>query len=105
MEKYVYFFGGGKADGNGTMKDVLGGKGSGLAEMTNAGLPVPPDLPLSRRRAGSISITRTRPPLKSSLKKMRRWLDWRPCWARNSAKSRIRCWFRSAPAPNFPCPE
>jgi pyruvate,orthophosphate dikinase len=42
MEKYVYSFGGGKADGNGEMKDVLGGKGSGLAEMTNAGLPVPP---------------------------------------------------------------
>jgi pyruvate, orthophosphate dikinase len=42
MEKYVYFFGDGKADGNGAMKDVLGGKGAGLAEMTNAGLPVPP---------------------------------------------------------------
>jgi len=40
--KYVYFFGNGKAEGNRTMKDVLGGKGSGLAEMTNAGLPVPP---------------------------------------------------------------
>ena len=40
--KYVYFFGAGKADGNGKMKDVLGGKGAGLAEMTNAGLPVPP---------------------------------------------------------------
>src|SRR3989454_3154781 len=40
--KYVFFFGGGKADGNGKMKDVLGGKGAGLAEMTNAGLPVPP---------------------------------------------------------------
>jgi pyruvate,orthophosphate dikinase len=40
--KYVYFFGGGSADGNGRMKDVLGGKGAGLAEMTNAGLPVPP---------------------------------------------------------------
>src|ERR1700719_4161182 len=40
--QYVYFFGGGKADGNGKMKDVLGGKGAGLAEMTNAGLPVPP---------------------------------------------------------------
>ena len=39
---YVYFFGGGAADGNGRMKDVLGGKGAGLAEMTNAGLPVPP---------------------------------------------------------------
>ncbi|HEY5027129.1 MAG TPA: pyruvate, phosphate dikinase, partial [Candidatus Angelobacter sp.] len=40
--KYVYFFGGGKADGHGRMKDILGGKGAGLAEMTNAGLPVPP---------------------------------------------------------------
>ena len=40
--KYAYFFGGGKADGDGKMKDVLGGKGAGLAEMTNAGLPVPP---------------------------------------------------------------
>ncbi len=38
----MYFFGGGKADGDRTMKDLLGGKGSGLAEMTNAGLPVPP---------------------------------------------------------------
>jgi pyruvate,orthophosphate dikinase len=40
--KYVFFFGAGKAEGNGKMKDVLGGKGAGLAEMTNAGLPVPP---------------------------------------------------------------
>jgi pyruvate,orthophosphate dikinase len=40
--KYVYSFGGGKAEGNGKMKDDLGGKGAGLAEMTNAGLPVPP---------------------------------------------------------------
>ena len=40
--QYVYFFGGGTADGNGRMKDVLGGKGAGLAEMTHAGLPVPP---------------------------------------------------------------
>jgi len=42
MEKYVYFFGEGRAEGHGAMKDVLGGKGAGLAEMTNAGLPVPP---------------------------------------------------------------
>ena len=45
--KFVYFFGGGKADGNRTMKDLLGGKGSGLAEMTNAGLPVPPGFTIS----------------------------------------------------------
>ncbi|MFQ5816762.1 MAG: pyruvate, phosphate dikinase [Terriglobia bacterium] len=42
MPKTVYSFGGGKADGHAGMKDVLGGKGAGLAEMTNAGLPVPP---------------------------------------------------------------
>jgi pyruvate, orthophosphate dikinase len=39
--KYVYFFGAGKADGNGEMKELLGGKGAGLAEMTRIGLPVP----------------------------------------------------------------
>jgi len=40
--KYVYFFGGGKADGNGQMKPLLGGKGANLAEMSRIGLPVPP---------------------------------------------------------------
>jgi pyruvate, orthophosphate dikinase len=45
--KHVYFFGAGKADGNRTMKDLLGGKGAGLAEMTNAGLPVPPGFTIS----------------------------------------------------------
>jgi pyruvate,orthophosphate dikinase len=47
VTQYVYFFGGGKADGNKDMKDLLGGKGSGLAEMTNAGLPVPPGFTVS----------------------------------------------------------
>lgn len=41
-KKYVYFFGKGKADGSGDMKDLLGGKGAGLAEMTNLGIRVPP---------------------------------------------------------------
>lgn len=41
VKKYVYFFGGGKADGRGDMKDLLGGKGAGLAEMTNLKIPVP----------------------------------------------------------------
>jgi pyruvate,orthophosphate dikinase len=45
--KRVFFFGGGKAEGNGTMKDVLGGKGAGLAEMTNLGVPVPPGFTIS----------------------------------------------------------
>ena len=40
--KWIYNFGNGHADGNATMKDILGGKGANLAEMCNLGLPVPP---------------------------------------------------------------
>jgi len=40
--KFVYFFGGGKADGTRDMKNLLGGKGANLAEMSNLGIPVPP---------------------------------------------------------------
>ncbi len=47
MSKYVYFFGNGKADGNASMKDLLGGKGANLAEMTNLGIPVPPGFTIS----------------------------------------------------------
>ena len=49
MPKFVYFFGGGKAEGHKDMKDILGGKGAGLAEMTNAGLPVPPGFTISTK--------------------------------------------------------
>ena len=45
--KYVYYFGDGRADGNGTMKPLLGGKGANLAEMTRIGLPVPPGFTIS----------------------------------------------------------
>jgi pyruvate,orthophosphate dikinase len=46
-QKYVYFFGEGKAEGDARMKDVLGGKGANLAEMTNLGIPVPPGFTVS----------------------------------------------------------
>ena len=42
MTKWVYRFGRGGAEGNGEMRNLLGGKGAGLAEMSNLGLPVPP---------------------------------------------------------------
>src|SRR5438132_229966 len=45
--KHVYSFGAGKADGDGKMKDVLGGKGAGLAEMSRASVPVPPGFTIS----------------------------------------------------------
>src|SRR5579872_1945990 len=47
MKKQVYAFGGGTADGNGSMKEVLGGKGAGLAEMSRANVPVPPGFTIS----------------------------------------------------------
>jgi len=45
--KFIYYFGDKKAEGNGKMKDILGGKGAGLAEMTNAGASVPPGFTIS----------------------------------------------------------
>ncbi len=48
-DKRVYFFGGGKADGNAKMKDLLGGKGANLAEMTNLGVPVPPGFTIATK--------------------------------------------------------
>jgi pyruvate,orthophosphate dikinase len=47
MSKYVYFFGNGKAEGKAEMKNLLGGKGANLAEMTNIGLPVPAGFTIS----------------------------------------------------------
>ncbi|MGH7645998.1 MAG: pyruvate, phosphate dikinase [Gemmatimonadales bacterium] len=49
LERFVYFFGPGRADGSAAMRDVLGGKGAGLAEMANLGLPVPPGFTLSAK--------------------------------------------------------
>jgi len=46
-KKYVYFFGDGKADGNATQKELLGGKGANLAEMSRIGLPVPAGMTLT----------------------------------------------------------
>jgi hypothetical protein len=46
-KKYVYSFGAGKADGDGSMKALLGGKGANLAEMSRIGLPVPPGFTIS----------------------------------------------------------
>jgi len=49
LDRHVYFFGPGRADGSAAMRDVLGGKGAGLAEMANLGLPVPPGFTISAR--------------------------------------------------------
>ena len=52
-EQSVYFFGDGKAEGGAADKALLGGKGAGLAEMTNLGLPVPPGFTLTTKVCAS----------------------------------------------------
>jgi pyruvate,orthophosphate dikinase len=53
MKRWVYFFGGGKAEGDGEWRDLLGGKGAGLAEMTKIGLPVPAGFTISTEACDS----------------------------------------------------
>ena len=60
VAQYVYFFGNGKAEGNAEMKNLLGGKGANLAEMTSIGLPVPPASP-SPRKSAPITTPMTTP--------------------------------------------
>ncbi|NOT07189.1 MAG: pyruvate, phosphate dikinase [Gemmatimonadales bacterium] len=68
----VYFFGQGRADGTAAMKDVLGGKGAGLAEMTNLGIPVPPGFTIAASLCSTYLETggfppRLRPQLEAAL--------------------------------------
>ena len=104
-DKHVYFFGNGKADGNRHMKDLLGGKGSGLAEMTNAGLPVPPGFTISTevctiyyKQKGKISAghrSRDRGEPQEAREGRRR---------RRSARPTTRCSSRSGRARSSRCP-
>ncbi|ADR19952.1 pyruvate, phosphate dikinase [Calditerrivibrio nitroreducens] len=61
MVKYVYFFGNGKAEGDGSDKNLLGGKGAGLAEMTNLGIPVPPGFTITTEACIAYQKNKTYP--------------------------------------------
>ena len=103
--KYVYFFGNGKADGDRTMKDTLGGKGAGLAEMTNAGLPVPPGFTISTD-ACNLYYEQGRkltPEIEAEISRQRTQArERRP--ARRSARRTTRCSSRCGRARNSRCP-
>src|SRR6201995_872926 len=60
--KLVFSFGEGKAEGDPTRRDMLGGKGAGLAEMTSLGLPVPPGFTISTEARRSFTATGAIPP-------------------------------------------
>ena len=104
--KRVYFFGGGKAEGSIAMKDVLGGKGAGLAEMTNLGLPVPPGFTIatevcngcSTRTAGSSPPT-SRREIAANLAKLERAIGKKFGDPKNPLLVSVRSGARSSPCP------
>ena len=75
--KYIYAFGGGKADGRAEMKQLLGGKGANLAEMTNMGVPVPPGLTITTDVCRKFYELGERWPdgLEAELKQKLHWLE------------------------------
>jgi phosphoenolpyruvate synthase/pyruvate phosphate dikinase len=103
MKKYVYSFGNGTADGDGKMKDTLGGKGAGLAEMCRAKLPVPPGFTISTEVCNIYFENNNTVPAESTRRCWTRSRRSKSAWARSWATSRTRCWSACAPAPSSPC--
>ena len=102
--KYVYFFGDGHAEGHGKMKDELGGKGAGLAEMTNAGLPVPPGFTIQTEACREYMRNRARLRRSQSPDGRSASPPRSNCRGRSSAAPTIRCWSACARAQSSPCP-
>ena len=103
MAKWVYSFGGGKAEGASAMKNLLGGKGANLAEMANLGLPVPPGFTISTEVCTYYYANgQTYPADLGPRSRPRSPMSARSP-ATTSATPPIRCWFRCAPAPAPPC--
>jgi pyruvate, orthophosphate dikinase len=98
-----YFFGGGKADGNGKMKDVLGGKGAGLAEMTNAGLPVPPGFTIQTEACREYMRGKVSPKIDDRDARALAKLEQLQGQKLGAGENPLLV-SASAPAPSFPCP-
>ena len=107
MAKYVYFFGGGKADGNESMKNLLGGKGANLAEMAGhpaLRLPVPPGFTITTEVCTYYYDHKRSYPKELKAQGEKALARSRSSWARSSAMPRTRFSSRSAPARAAPCP-
>ena len=104
-KRYIYAWGGGRAEGDATMRDLLGGKGAGLAEMTNAGLPVPPGFTITTEACNDYFTAGEKLPdglWDDVLEAVKRGRGARP--ARASAMPPTRCSCPSARAPSSRCP-
>ena len=98
--KFVYDFG----EGNKDLKDLLGGKGANLAEMTNLGLPVPPGFTITTEACQAYLRTGSHTGRSRGRGRPTTWPGWSRRWAGGSATPATRCWSRSAPGPSSPCP-
>ena len=103
MKKYVYSFGGGSADGDGKMKDVLGGKGAGLAEMSRARLPVPPGFTISTEVCNLYFQSGNKVPSEVDAQMSEALATLESRWGKSWGTRAIRCWSACARARNFPC--
>ena len=100
-KKYCYLF----TEGNANMRELLGGKGANLAEMTNIGLPVPQGFTITTEACTQYYEDGRQ--INDEIFRPRSWSiskRWRRSPARSSATTKIRCWFPSVPAPGPPCP-
>ena len=104
MTQWVYTFGDGKAEGQAGMKNLLGGKGANLAEMSNLGLPVPPGFTITTEVCTYYYDHGRAYPQELKARSSRRSPTSASSRAAPSAMPRIRCWSPSAPAPAPPCP-
>ena len=97
-KKYVYLF----SEGNGSMRELLGGKGANLAEMTSLGMPVPHGFTVTTEACtryyedGKTIAPEIEAEIFEFVSKHSR--------AKSSAIAKTRCWFRSVPAPEPRCP-
>jgi len=98
--KYVYLF----TEGNGSMRELLGGKGANLAEMTNIGLPVPQGFTISTEACTQYyeDGRRINDDIQAEIMEYVEKLEG--ITGKKLVTWRILCWFPSAPVPALPCP-
>ena len=100
MTRYVFDF----SEGSASQKDLLGGKGANLAEMTNLGLPVPPGFTITHRCLPRLPGDAATCPPSSAARSTSTSPRSRRRWAARSARPTTRCWCRCGPARSSRCP-
>ncbi len=104
-QKYVYTFGAGKAEGDASMRNLLGGKGANLAEMTNIGLPVPAGFTIGTNVCTYYyAHDRTYPPRAEQSRRIGDGQGRKGDGGQVRRRPRTRCWSPAARAPASRCP-